>query len=67
MTMYFMPAFCAICTHCFGVEFHRVELLGELLVFLHRNRRVVHDPFADAGNALAVPLAGRNRNKAPNE
>ena len=48
-----------------GVELDRIELPGELLVFLHRDLRAVHDPLADAGNAAAFPLAGGNRVEPP--
>ena len=50
---------------CFGIELHGVELLGELFVFLHRNLGAIHDPFADAGDRLAFPLAGGNAVEAP--
>ena len=39
-----------------GVELHRIELCGKLLVFLHRNLGAVHDPLADAGDRLALPF-----------
>src|SRR5262245_61469376 len=49
----------------FGVEFDRVELRGQLLVFLHWDLGAVHDPFADARNLLSLPRPGGNRVEAP--
>ena len=48
-----------------GVELHRIELPGELLVVRDRDARLVHDPLADAGVALALPFAGRQGVEPP--
>ena len=48
-----------------GVELHRVEPRGELLVFTHGDLCPVHDPFANAGHGPALPLAGGNGVEAP--
>ncbi len=47
------------------IERRGVELRGESLVVLHRNGGVVHDPFANARDLLAVPGAGRDGVKTP--
>ena len=43
---------------CVGVELHRIELRGQLLVVGHRNLAAVHDPLADAADLFAVPGSG---------
>jgi hypothetical protein len=48
-----------------GVELGRVELLGERLVLGDRDPGPEHDPFADAGDRLALPPSGRDRVKPP--
>src|ERR1700736_574915 len=42
-----------------------VELGGEGLVVSDGNREVIHDPLADVGGSLAVPLAGGDGVEAP--
>src|SRR4029453_8967248 len=48
-----------------GLEPHRIELGGQLLVLANRNLRAVHDPLAEAERSLALPLAGGDRIQAP--
>jgi len=48
-----------------GIELHRIKLLGELLIFADGDFGVVHHPFANALNRLALPLAGRYGVKPP--
>jgi hypothetical protein len=49
----------------FGIELHRIEVFGQGFVLGHRNFGVEHDPLADAGDALALPFAGRQGVQAP--
>jgi len=39
-----------------GIEIHRIELRGELLVVGDVDLVVVHDPFASAGDAVDAPV-----------
>ena len=48
-----------------GIELHRIEVSGELLVLLHRDLGAVHDPLADPRDRLSLPLTGRNRVQPP--
>ena len=65
MTMYFMPASLASAHPFVGVVLHRVELLRVLAVFGDGDLAVVHDPFADAADLLALVSAGRDGIDAP--
>ncbi len=48
-----------------GIELHRIELRGQLLVLLDRDLGPVHDPLADAGDLLALPFPGGNGIQPP--
>ncbi len=63
--MYFMPGILSELHPGLGVELGGIELRGKLLVLLHRNSGIVHDPFAEAGDRLSFPLAGGNGIQTP--
>ena len=65
MTRYFMPAALATATHCSALNLTGLKLLGVGLVLGHGDLGVVHDPFAQAGDFLAVILAGGHGVEAP--
>ena len=48
-----------------GVVFDRVELRRQLFIVGDRDFGAQHDPFADAGDMLALPDAGRDAVDAP--
>ncbi len=43
----------------FGVKLDRIELGGQLFVFLHWDFGAVHDPFPDPADRLPLPFPGR--------
>ena len=51
--------------HIMRIEAGGLNLRRQSLVVGDRDRAVVHDPFADARNLLAVPRAGGNGVEAP--
>ena len=63
--MYFMPASFASCTHASASNFTGLNCLASCSYSLTGIGRAVHDPLADAGDPLALPLAGRDRVEAP--
>jgi hypothetical protein len=48
-----------------GVELHRVELWGQLLVFRGRDVFLQHDPLGPGGAGAAWPLAGGHGVESP--
>src|ERR1041384_6378822 len=48
-----------------GIKMLRVPLLCQLLILRNWNLGAIHNPFAQAWNLFALPLASGNRVKAP--
>ena len=65
MTMYFMPADLARATMSCALKPVGLNCGGEGLVVGDGDGGVVHDPLADAGDLLAVPVAGGDGVEAP--